>query len=43
MGESINMDTIQQGIDQEKLLSKLDNDSGEENPCRELIINNAEK
>ena len=42
-GESINTDTVQQDIDQEKQLSKLDDDSGEENPYRELVINNAEK
>ena len=34
---------VQQEINQEKQLSKLDNDSGEENPYRELIINNAER
>ena len=34
---------VQQDINQEKQLSKLDNDSGEENPYRELVINNAEK
>ena len=42
-GESINADTIQQEIDQEKQLNKLNDESGEENPYRELIINNAEK
>ena len=42
-GESINADTIQQEVEQEKQLNKLDDDSGEENPCRELVINNAEK
>ena len=42
-GESINTDMVQQDIDQEKQLSKLDNDSGKENPYRELVINNAEK
>ena len=42
-GESINADMIQQEIDQEKQLNKLDNDSDEENPYRELIVNNAEK
>ena len=42
-GESINADVVQQDIDQEKQLSKLDDDSGEENPYRELVINNAEK
>ena len=42
-GESINTDTVEQEIDQEKQLSRLDNDSGEENPYRELVINNAER
>ena len=42
-GESINADMIQQEVEQEKQLNKLDDDSGEENPYRELIINNAEK
>ena len=41
-GESINTDTGQD-IDQEKQLSKLDDNSGEENLYRELVINNAEK
>ena len=42
-GESINTDMIQQEIEQEKQLNKLDDDSGEENPYRELVVNNAEK
>ena len=42
-GESINADMVQQEIDQEKQLNKLDNVNGEENPYRELIINNAER
>ena len=42
-GESINTDMIQQEVGQEKQLNKLDDDSGEESPYRELIINNAEK
>ena len=42
-GESINADTIQQEVEQEKQLNKLDDDSGEENLYRELVINNAEK
>ena len=36
-GESINADTIQQEVEQEKQLNKLDDDSGEENPYRELM------
>ena len=39
-GESINADTIQQVVEQEK---QLNYDCGEENPYRELIINNTEK
>ena len=42
-GESINADTMQQEVEEEKQLNKLDDNSGEENPYRELIINNAEK
>ena len=39
----INMDTEQQEIEQEKQLNKIDDDNGEINPYRELIINNAER
>ena len=42
-GESINADKIQQEVEQEKQLNKLDDNSGEENPYRELVVNNAEK
>ena len=42
-GEMINMDTIQQEIEKEKQLSRIDNRNGEINPYRELIVNNAEK
>ena len=43
MGEVINMDTIQQEIEQEKQLSKIDDMNGEINPYRELIVNNEER
>ena len=43
MGEVINMDIIQQEIEQEKQLSKIDDMNGEVNPYRELIVNNAER
>ena len=43
MGEMINVSTIQQEMKQEKQLSKIDHMSGEINPYRELIVNNAEK
>ena len=34
---------IEQEIDQEKQLNKIDDTSGEINPYQELIVNNAEK
>ena len=42
-GEMINMDTIQQEIEQEKQLGRIDNTSRETNPYKELIVNNVEK
>ena len=39
----INTDTLKQEIEQEQDLSRLDDTSGEVNPCRELIGNNPEK
>ena len=42
-GAMINMDTMQQEIEQEKWLSRIDDRNGEINPYRELIVNNAEK
>ena len=42
-GEMINMDTIQQEIEQEKQLSRIDDMNGEINPYRELIVKNAER
>ena len=32
---------IQQEIEQEKQLGRIDNTGGETNPCKELIVNNA--
>ena len=43
MGKMINVSTIQQEMEQEEQLSKIDDTSGEINPYRELIINNTEK
>ena len=43
MGELINVDTIQQEIEQEKQLNRMDDENGETNPYRELVANNAEK
>ena len=39
----INTDTVQQEIEQEKQLGRIDDTSGETNPYKELIVNNAEK
>ena len=39
----INMDMIQQEIEQEEQLDRIDDRNGEINPYRELIVNNAEK
>ena len=36
MGETINMDTVQQEIEQEKQLNRMDDGNGEINPYREL-------
>ena len=43
MGEVMNMDIIQQEIEQEKQLNKIDDMKGKINPYRELIVNNAER
>ena len=42
-GEIINTDTIQQEIEQEKQLGRIDDISRETNPYKELIVNNTEK
>ena len=42
-GETINVDTMKIEIEQEKQLSRMDDDNGEVNPYRELVVNNAEK
>ena len=39
----INTDMIQQKIEQEKQLSRIDDRNREVNPYGELIVNNAEK
>ena len=41
-GETINVDTMKLEIEQEKQLSWMDDDNGEVNPYRELVVNNAE-
>ena len=42
-GEIINTNMIQQEIEQEKWLGKIDDTSRETNPYKELIVNKAEK
>ena len=42
-GETINVGTMKLEIEQEKQLSQMDDDNGEVNPYRELVVNNAEK
>ena len=42
-GEMINKDTIQQEIEQEKQLNRIDDKNGEINPYRELIVNSTER
>ena len=42
-GEMINTDMIQQEIEQEKLLGRIDDTSGETNSYKEPVGNNAEK
>ena len=42
-GEIINVDMVKHEIEQEKQLSQMDDDSGEVNLYRELVVNNAEK
>ena len=42
-GQTLNVDTMKLKIEQEKQLDQMDDDNGEVNPYRELIVNNAEK
>ena len=42
-GEIINTDTIQQEMEQEEQLNRIDDTNGKTNPYQELIINNAER
>ena len=41
-GEIINTDTIQQEIEQEEQLNRIDDTNGKTNPYQELIVNNAD-
>ena len=43
LGEIINTDTLQQEIEHERILNKIDGTKGETNPYKQLIVNNAEK
>ena len=42
-GEIINTETIQQELEQERQLNKIDDTNRETNPYKELIVNSAEK
>ena len=42
-GEMINTDTIQQELEQEKQLNRIDDKNGKINPYKELIVNNVER
>ena len=42
-GEMINTDTIEQEMELEEQLSKIDDTSEEANPYQELVVNNTEK
>ena len=42
-GEIINMDMIQQEIEQEKQLDRIDDTIRQKNPYKEPIVNNVEK
>ena len=43
LGSLINKDTIKEEIDSDAELDKIDDNSGDENPYRELIVNHASK
>ena len=42
-GGIINADTLHQEREQERQLNRIDDTSGDTNPYKELIVNNAEK
>ena len=43
LGEVINTETLQQELEQERQLNRIDDTSGETNPYKEVIVNDAEK
>ena len=42
-GENINAETLQQELEHGRQLNKIDDTTGDTNPYKELIVNNAEK
>ena len=42
-GEMINTETLQQELEHKRLLNMIDDVSGDTNPYKEMIVNNAEK
>ena len=42
-GEMINTETLQQELEHERQLNKVDDTNGDTNPYKEMIVNNAEK
>ena len=42
-GEIINTETLQQELEHKRQLNRIDDTSGETNPYKEFIVNNAEK
>ena len=43
LGEMINTETLQQELEHERHLDKIDDTNGDTNPYKEMIVNNAEK
>ena len=43
LGEVLNTETLQHELEHERQLNRIDDTSGEINPYKELIVNNAEK
>ena len=43
LGEVINTETLQQKLEHERQLNRMDDTNGETNPYKELIVNNVEK
>ena len=43
LGEMINSETLQQELEHERQLNRIDDTNGKTNPYEELIVNNADK